>query len=195
MDELSSRGGPTLALGRRAGPPRSGLVWRIADLASLAGRDIPPGTDAAFCCLGTTIKVAGSQEAFRRVDYDFVMAFARACREAGVEQLHVVSSAGANAASRFFYPRVKGELERDLQTLGFRSLTLYRPSLMTGQRTEHRMGEKATFLVGRALTPLLSRDLRPIAASTVARAMVRTALAPSPGTTLVPSGEIARAGS
>ncbi|MFA5943368.1 MAG: NAD(P)H-binding protein [Candidatus Thermoplasmatota archaeon] len=196
LDELAAWRVPTLAVARNEGAPRPGIRWQRVDLAALTAKDIPPGTDAAFCCLGTTIKVAGSQAEFRRVDHDLVLAFAAACREAGVPQLHVVSAAGADPRSRIFYSRVKGETECDLEALGFPTLALYRPSLLDGQRTQSRAGEGGALAVARLLRPILPAGLRPVAASAVARAMVRAAQsAPEKGVMRVSSKQIARAGS
>lgn len=194
LEELSWKRVPTLALARRAGPPKPGVEWRLADLEALTPADIPAGTDAAFCCLGTTIKVAGSQQEFRRVDHGLVLAFARACRDAGVAQLHVVSAKGANPRSRIFYSRVKGEVERDLRALGFPTLVLYRPSLLDGARPTPRPGEGFGMAVARILGPLLPADVRPVRASAVARAMVLGARAAPAGTKVLSSKQVARAG-
>lgn len=194
LDQLSQRRIPTVALARRDGPARPAVEWRVADLAGLAAADIPAGTDAAFCCLGTTIRQAGSREEFRRVDHDLVLAFARACRDAGVPQFHVVSAMGASPRSAVFYNRVKGETERDLKALGFPTLVLYRPSLLVGRRQEVRRGERAAERIGRVLGPLLPRNARPIEAAIVARAMVLGGRASPPGTTILPSHLVRSAG-
>jgi uncharacterized protein YbjT (DUF2867 family) len=128
----------------------------------------------AFCCLGTTLRAAGSQAAFRAVDHDLVLAFARAAKAAGAERLVVVSSVGADAASKTFYLRVKGETERDLEALRLRSLDILQPSLLLGARREWRALELAGQLAGWALGPLLMGNwsrYRPIEASMVAAAM------------------------
>ena len=194
LDELAWRRVPTLALGRREGRPRPALEWRVKDLAALGPGDIPAGTDVAFCCLGTTLRAAGSQEAFRAVDHGMVLAFARACRAAGVTQFHAVSAMGASLRSPFFYSRVKGEAERDLQALGFPTLVLYRPGLIDGERAERRPGEGAALAFGRALRPLLPGNARPVRAQAIARAMVLGARAAPPGTTVLASRQVARAG-
>ncbi|HEY7928962.1 MAG TPA: NAD(P)H-binding protein [Steroidobacteraceae bacterium] len=128
----------------------------------------------AFCCLGTTLRAAGSQAAFRAVDHDLVLAFARAAKAAGAERLVVVSSVGADAESNNFYLRVKGETERDLEALKLRSLDILQPSLLLGRRPEWRTLELAAQIAGWTLGPLLmGRWLRyrPIEASMVAAAM------------------------
>lgn len=137
---------------------------------------LPPADDA-FCCLGTTIKVAGSQAAFRAVDFEAALAFARAARAAGATRLGVVSALGADAASRVFYNRVKGELEQAVQTLGFASVHLARPSLLLGDRAAlgqpTRVGERIGAALQAPLHWLLPASVRPIAARTVALALMR----------------------
>jgi uncharacterized protein YbjT (DUF2867 family) len=134
--------------------------------------------DAAFCCLGTTIKKAGSQNAFRKVDHDFVLQFADLAKRSGAEKFLIVSALGANANSLIFYNRVKGEVEQDLRQLGFNSLVIFRPSLLLGHRKEARPFEQLAvkyypfyrrFLVG----PLMKQT--PIHADDVARAMIEKA--------------------
>jgi uncharacterized protein YbjT (DUF2867 family) len=131
-----------------------------------------------FCCLGTTIKVAGSPEAFRRVDYHYPLELAKWGARHGAQQFLLVSALGANAESTIFYNRVKGELEAALAALSFPGLHFFRPSLLLGERQESRPGEK----VGQLLMGLLNglflgplRKYRAIPAATVATAMVRVA--------------------
>ncbi|OJH37774.1 oxidoreductase [Cystobacter ferrugineus] len=179
------------SLGRRALPRQHPkLVQHTVDFARLGGEPLPAAQDA-FCCLGTTIKKAGSQEAFRAVDHDAVLAFAQAARAAGVQRFLVVTALGANARSRIFYNRVKGQVEEALASLGFESLVILQPSLLLGERTERRAGERAAVAVSRALAPLL-RPLasRPIEARTVARAMVALAREAQVGVRVVPSGDL-----
>lgn len=134
-----------------------------------------PAADELYIALGTTIKVAGSKTAFRAVDFDAVLNVARAAREAGVPHCAVVSALGADAASKVFYNRVKGEMERALRELRFERLVIARPSLLAGTREAlaqpPRWGER---LALRALAPvagLLPVSVRPIDAAVVARAM------------------------
>jgi uncharacterized protein YbjT (DUF2867 family) len=132
----------------------------------------------ALCCLGTTIRQAGSQEAFRRVDIDHVLAFARVARAAGASRFIVVSSVGADPRSRNFYLRVKGEAEEALTTLGFASLDIMQPGLLLGMRREMRPLELAMRGVMPLLNPLLLgsyEQYRGIPARTVAAAMVGAA--------------------
>lgn len=98
--------------------------------------------DRGYCCLGTTIRAAGSEPAFRAVDHDTVLAFARALRRGGTPEFRVISSVGADPAARSFYLRVKGETERDLAALHFPRLLIFRPGLLRGPRAEFRFGER-----------------------------------------------------
>jgi uncharacterized protein YbjT (DUF2867 family) len=98
--------------------------------------------DCGYCCLGSTIRAAGSEPAFRAVDHDAVLAFASALRRGGTPEFRVVSSVGANPAARSFYLRVKGEMERELGALHFPRLLIFRPGLLRGPRAEFRFGER-----------------------------------------------------
>lgn len=169
---------------RPLGRAGAGKLTEIpAEFARLA---LPDGfrPDVACCSLGTTIRIAGSQEKFRAVDHDAVLDFARSARSAGATRFVLVSSAGADPASPNFYMRVKGETERDLTALGFSSLHLLRPSLLLGDRPDHRLGEQLGAAVAPLIGPLLCGPLaryRPINASDVAAALHRTATDPTPG--------------
>lgn len=137
-----------------------------------------PHVDDVFCCLGTTIKQAGSQPAFRLVDHTFVVGLARAGLRAGATQFLLVSAIGADPASRVFYSRVKGETEAAIRTLPYRAIQIFRPSLLLGERPEFRLGERIAALGAPVMTGLLFgrlRRYRPIQAATVAEAMVTIA--------------------
>lgn len=128
-----------------------------------------------FSCLGTTIKKAGSESAFRRVDYEYPLAVARVAATHADNRWLLVSSLGADAASSLFYPKVKGELERDLAALPLAGVSIFRPSLLLGTRTEFRLGERVAEVVAWPVSRLLLgplRKYRPIAALDVARAML-----------------------
>lgn len=133
-----------------------------------------------FCCLGTTIRAAGSEEAFRRVDHDYVLALGRWARAARARRMVVISALGADAGSRVLYNRVKGETERDLAALGLASLVIVRPSLLSGDRAEFRFAERLALMATRPLRALLPAGMRPIAAADVAQAMLQAALADTP---------------
>lgn len=137
--------------------------------------------DVAFCCLGTTIRKAGSKEAFRAVDYGYVLAFARWARARGARHFLLVSSVGAAPDSGNFYLRVKGEVERDLETLGFDWLDLFEPSFLLGTRQESRPGERIGQAVIQAIEFVLTGPLeryRGISAATVADAIFTRANSP-----------------
>lgn len=135
-----------------------------------------PPIDHAYIALGTTIKQAGSQAAFRKVDYDAVIATAKAAQSAGTRRLGVVSALGANAQSSVFYNRVKGEMEQTLSAMGWSLLVLARPSLLLGNREAlgqpARMGERLGAALSQWLNPLIPRRIRPISSAKVARALV-----------------------
>jgi uncharacterized protein YbjT (DUF2867 family) len=146
------------------------------------------GVDDIFCCLGTTIRKAGSREAFRRVDLDYPLQAARMGRAAGALQFLLVSAVGADSSSRVFYNRVKGEVEAAVVGVGYPRTVILRPSLLLGEREETRAGERVAEWVMRPLGPLMRGPLaryRPVEAEQVARAMVRRALG---GETRAPGG-------
>jgi uncharacterized protein YbjT (DUF2867 family) len=187
LDRMLGRepGPAVVAVGRRP-PPRSHPRLRavVGDFSRL-GAEPPIPARAALCALGTTLAKAGSPEAFRAVDHDAVLAFARWAREGGAGTFVLVSSVGADPAARNLYLRVKGEAERDVGALGFSRLVILRPSLLLGPRAERRPGEA----VARALAPLVNpllrgplRRYRGIAAGTVAAALVAAAEDDAPGT-------------
>ena len=148
--------------------------------------DAPAFVDGAsvFVTLGTTIKKAGSEEAFRKVDFDVSLALARESAKAGARQFLIVSSVGADPRSRNFYLRVKGEIEERINALPFESVHILRPSFLVGDRAEFRAGEKLGIAFARALSPILVAGLRkykPIHAAIVAAAMARAAQEAKPG--------------
>ena len=149
--------------------------------------------DCVFCCLGTTIRKAGSRSAFRKVDYQYPLDFARATNTVGKPRFIIISALGANPRSRIFYNRVKGEVERALAELKLKSLVILRPSLLTGDRDENRFGEKSATVLMQLLKPLLRGPLkkyRSIAAETVAQAMVHFAEADLRGIHIFESDKI-----
>lgn len=146
--------------------------------------------DHIFCALGTTIKLAGSPEAFRRVDLDYPIALAKLALARGADHFLVVSSLGANADSRMLYSRTKGEMEQQLTAMSFRSITIFRPSLLLGERKEFRLGEE----VAKRLDFLMPLRYKPIQASRVASAMISVAKENRPGTRILESAEIQNLG-
>ena len=179
------------ALVRKAAlSPNPKLSEHVVDFKSLPKL---PKADVAFCCLGTTIKKAGSQAAFRKVDFDYVMNFAAAARSGGVKRFLVVSALGASAKSGVFYNRVKGEMEDALKAMNFESMHIFRPSFMLGERAEARVGERLGIAVFAALAPLMigpARKVRPVEAKAVARGMLTAANGDALGVTVVESDEI-----
>ena len=160
-------------------PVESGLAGvedRVVDFSrpSFEAGWVP---DHFFCCLGTTMKRAGSEAAFRQVDYEFPMALARLCQN-GKTHFHVITAMGSDAKSAFFYNRVKGDLERDLTELGLPRLTIYRPSLILGERPERRSGESLAGIAAKILSPAMlgpMRKYRAIDARCVASSMLSVA--------------------
>lgn len=146
--------------------------------------------DIAFCCLGTTIKKAGSEAAFRTVDLDMVVAFAKRARELGARHLIVISAIGADPKSSVFYNRVKGEMEQAVRAQDWPQLTLVRPSLLLGDRLEPRLTEQ---LAG-PLSRLIPGKYHGIEVCDLARAMWRLALEEQNGVRVVESDELRKLG-
>src|SRR5262245_48340341 len=157
--------GRVFAITRRPlGREHSRLANRIVQFDKLESQLKGQTCHVAFCCLGTTIKQAGSQDAFRQVDLEHVLAFARAARVAQAQRFVVVSSAGANAQSKNFYLRVKGEMELALETLKFPALDILQPSLLLGWRGELRPLELLMTAVMPVVNPLLTGTRLPFRA-------------------------------
>lgn len=134
--------------------------------------------DDVYCCIGTTIKKAGSQEDFRQVDFSLVVSIAERMRKQGAEQFLVISSMGSDPNSKVFYTRVKGEMEQAIQQLEYPCIRIIRPSLLLGPREEFRLGEKIGVMLTPVLKPFLKGSLkkhRPVQAESVALFMVKVA--------------------
>lgn len=154
------------------------LMQQIVDFDNLAKAADAFGADDVFCCLGTTIKKAGSQDAFRKVDYTYPLESAKLAWQKGAKQYLLITALGANARSAIFYNRVKGEVEEAIGRLTLNGFHIFRPSLLLGDRQESRLGEKIASTVMGPLGFLLAGPLkkyRGIPARTVAQAMLRTA--------------------
>ena len=169
-----------VAVGRRALPVRHGkLVSKVVDFASAAGLapELPERADVAVCCLGTTMKRAGSREAFRAVDRDAVVAFGEAARARGAQRFLLVSAVGASVRSGSFYLRTKGEAEAALARLGYPQLTVVRPSFIDdqGTRAESRPLERLALPLARAVFSVVGRTSRyaPIPADAIGKALAR----------------------
>ncbi len=149
--------------------------------------------DEVYCCLGTTMKVAGSKEAFRKVDYEYPLALASWAHQLKVHHFLIVSAMGASTSSGIFYNKTKGEVERDISLLEIPAISIFRPSLLIGDRTENRPGEKIGIAVAKALSFLFVgplKDYKGIPVTKVAEAMVRVANTQSTGKRVVLSGEM-----
>ena len=180
-----------VAPSRRPLPPHPKLLDVRADYDALPADAEWWAVDAVICTLGTTIKVAGSQEAFRRVDRDYPLRVGELALRHGASAYALNSAKGADVASRVFYSRTKGEVERDLAALGYPSLTFVRPGLIGGERSEKRAGEEVGMVVLGALAPVLPRGWRINPAPRIADALVEAALRALPGLHVVSSAELA----
>ena len=166
------------------------VVEHLVDFTALGRNAGIPACDDLYVCLGTTLKAAGSQEAFRRVDFDAVVGVARLARRHGATRCVVVSALGADPASRVFYNRVMGEAEAELARLDYASLTVLRPSLLDGDRIESRPGERITLALTRPLARWIPARWRPVSADAVARCMLDAGLRGEPGLRVVESDRI-----
>ena len=184
----------THVLARRA--PAGALLdarttFHVVDFSRLP--ELPP-IDDCFIALGTTIKIAGSEAAFREVDFDFVVNTARAARAAGATRLAVTSALGADAHSSVFYNRVKGEMQAAVGALGFESVVIAQPSLLLGDRAAIGQPVRSVeFWAARLLAPamwLVPRSLRPIEASKVAAALLAATREAAPGVHVLGSSQM-----
>lgn len=157
----------------------------VVDFGKLEAQSFPEGADY-FCALGTTIKQAGSQEAFRKVDYDYVVGFAKVAQACKANSFHLVSALRADASSANFYQRVKGEAEQAIAELGLEKVRIYRPSLLMGARgtlgQPTRLGEEiftAIYNKSKFLFKGFMKKYEPITAEKVALAMAKNAIANS----------------
>ncbi|MBS3995916.1 MAG: NAD-dependent dehydratase [Hydrogenophaga sp.] len=146
--------------------------------------------EAVVCALGTTMRAAGSKAAFYRVDHDIPLHVAQLARQHGAQAYALNSALGADPSSRVFYSRTKGELERDLQGLGYPSLTLVRPGLIGGERSESRPAEQLALRVSRWVRPLLPPRYRVVPAERIAHHLLAAVLSPRPGVHIVESEAI-----
>jgi uncharacterized protein YbjT (DUF2867 family) len=185
-------------LGRRNLPvAHKKLAHRIVDFDRVPEMADFPRVHDVFCCLGTTIKQAGSEAAFRKVDYTYVVELARLALRHRASQFLVVTAVGADPRSRVFYSRVKGEVEEAVRRLQFDGVHIFRPSLLLGGRSQTRPLE----LLARIVSPLVSWAMlgrlgryRPIKAARVARAMVRVARDAERGVHVYEANQLRRLG-
>ncbi|GAA4651337.1 oxidoreductase [Kistimonas scapharcae] len=170
------------------------VIEKIIPFDDISTLQLPVPVDEVLCCLGTTIRKAGSKAAFRKVDHDYVMAIARWITANHQPRLHLISANGANPQSHAFYMRVKGEVEASLKTMGLASLVIYQPSLLHGERDEFRPAERLGFyaLSVLAAIPLQAiRQYRPTRMSALAEAMFQHSLKAQKSLTLLKPDDIA----
>ena len=165
----------------------------ISELAELRSVEAKVRGELYFCCLGTTIKAAGSKENFEKVDHDAVVAFAATARAHGAKSFTLVSAMGANARSSIFYNRVKGRTEDDVKALGLRSLIIFRPALLAGPRQEFRLGERiataALVPLSKVLPARIGKSLVTEVETLAARMLAEGKAAP-PGVHVIPAKDI-----
>jgi uncharacterized protein YbjT (DUF2867 family) len=167
---------------RRPLAPHPKLTNRVSDrLESLLAEGVAGGIDAVVCALGTTISKAGSKEAFREVDYVLPLAFARSAHEQGAETFVLVSASVASVSSSLLYPRIKGEVERDIELVGFKSLTIVRPSLIGGERDEPRFREGVALRLMSLFAPILPKKFHVNPAPAIAAASLDAVTTAEPG--------------
>lgn len=149
--------------------------------------------DVVFCCLGTTMKKAGSKEQFYKVDFTYPYELANISLKNGSQQFNIITASGANSKSLFYYNRVKGDVEKAISELEFQNFNIFRPSLLLGERNEQRVGEQAGAFLAKIINPFLVgklRNYRAIQAEIVARAMVNISLENLKGIQIIQSDAI-----
>jgi uncharacterized protein YbjT (DUF2867 family) len=182
-----SRVDKLIAVTRKPLPPQPRLENPTVDFDALPADAPWWKVDGGICTLGTTMRQAGSHQAFRKVDVDYPLAVAGLLRKHGARSFAFNSSIGANPKARAFYMRVKGEVEQRLIALGFPSLTLLRPSGILGPRKQHRKWEARTIRVFHSLRPILPRHYRVVPADKIAKALIEAALTAPAGVQVVES--------
>jgi len=175
---------------RRALPTHPKLLNPLLDFEHLPDSADWWAVDAVICTLGTTIKAAGSQTAFYRIDHDLPLKVGQLVLRQGAQAYALNSALGADPASRVFYSRTKGELERDLAALGFASLAFVRPGLIGGERQESRPAEQAAVKLSTWLQPLLPRRYRVVPAERIAHHLLEAVLAARPGVQVLMSEQL-----
>ena len=173
---LSNKKQSAIALTRRSIPNLPpNITEMIIDFDAFEKNGSLPPCNNVFICLGTTIKTAGSKENFRKVDIDYCLSIARKAKESGAETLSLISSIGANSSSKNFYLRTKGELEESIQSLGFSTVNIFRPSFLVGERSEKRLAEKIAINLAKIMDLFLigtASKYRSVKAESLAKTMV-----------------------
>lgn len=153
----------------------------VLDFDKLSEHAAELKADDVFCCLGTTIRIAKTKEAFRKVDYDYPLELARVSKTQGAAQYLLVSALGADKNSRIFYNKVKGEVEEAIGQISFLSFHIFRPSLLLGDRTEQRPGEGTATIFFKLFAFLIPAKYKAINSRKVAKAMLTLAKENDPG--------------
>jgi uncharacterized protein YbjT (DUF2867 family) len=177
---------------RRQLPSHPKLANPLVDFERLPADAPWWAVDSVICTLGTTIRKAGSQEAFRRVDHDYSLAVAQLARQHGARAFALNSATGADPRSGFFYNRVKGEVEEAIRQVGFPSLTIVRPALIGGNRDEFRPAEFVAMRLLRLADPLLPHRYRIVPHDRIAAALLEAAITAATGEHVVESDAIVR---
>ncbi len=186
-----NRYGKVIALSRKPLPINHPKLENVVlDFTRLQDYTSQLKADDIFCCLGTTMKQARSQEAFRKVDFEYPLEIAKITRGLGAQQYLLVTALGANEKSSFYYNRVKGEVEEAIGKLSFISYHVFRPSFLEGNRQEKRAGEEATALFFKAFGFLVPKRFKGIDSGKVACAMLAKAKEEIPGTFFHESGSL-----
>ncbi len=173
---LSNKKLSAIALTRRTIPNLpANITEMIIDFDAFEKNGSLPDCNNVFICLGTTIKTAGSQENFRKVDIDYCLSIAKKSKESGAETLSLISCIGANSSSKNFYLRTKGEVEESIQSLGFSTVNIFRPSFLVGDRSEKRLAEKIAIKLAKIMDLFLigtASKYRSVKAESLAKTMV-----------------------
>ncbi|WP_224999351.1 oxidoreductase [Cesiribacter sp. SM1] len=174
------------------------LEQLVIDFDTLADRNLIPEVQDVYCCLGTTMKKAGSKEAFRKVDFTYPYELAKLAANNGAHQFLLVTAMGANKSSLFFYNRVKGDVEEAICKISqYRTIHVFRPSLLLGRRQDDRKGEAFAQKITRIIRPLMVgpfRKYRPIQGHVVAEGMLAAAKSDQRGIMIHASEEIKKLG-
>lgn len=172
----------TLLVRKATGVSNPKLSEKVIDFDLFSEKDIPQNVDAVFCCLGTTLKRAGSKGAFKRVDFDYVVKLAVFTQRLKIAQFHVVSAAGANPKGTIYYSRVKGNMQLELQKLDkLKSIFVYQPSMLLGDRDEFRLMESVGKFFMKAFGFLIPKSSKAIYDWQVAQSMIHFAFKPQKG--------------
>ncbi len=152
------------------------------DFEDLTEKDIPMNVDAVLCCIGTTMAMAGGKDAFKRVDFEYVVKLGVYAQRRKIPQYHVVTARGSNPNSKIFYNKVKGRTELEIKKLSkIKSIYFYRPSLLMGNRKEFRYAESVGRFLFKVFAMIMPKSMRGIYDVQVAKAMVHHAMNPQKG--------------